>query len=148
MTMPQIPEGKHRPSLEETVIDLLESIALEEIAISHLINTEAEKNQAIICKYFNNEKQNGLHNGIQEIIICGQNTSKLMDSIIIKEWLLFRKLETTLEIGLFRKEERSETVCNKQKDDLCLCCNCQNNRNSSCNSNMCGINNDCQGDVF
>lgn len=144
MTMPQIPEEKHRPSLEETVIDLLESIALEEIAISHLINAEAEKNQAIICKYFNNDK----HNGIHEIIRCGQNTTKLMDSVIIKEWLLFRKLETALEIGLFRKDDRCKTVCDKQKGCLCRCCDCQYNRNLSCNSNMCGNNNECQGEVF
>ncbi len=44
MSMPQIPEEKFRPSLEEVVIDLLASIALEETALSHLIHAEAEKN--------------------------------------------------------------------------------------------------------
>lgn len=110
MSMPQIPEEKYRPSLEETVIDLLESIALEEIAISHLINAEAEKNQAIICKLFNDDSYSGLH----ELVKCGENTCKIIDSVIIKEWLLLKKMETTLKIGL----------CEKHKNCLCKCCSC------------------------
>ncbi len=46
MGMPEIPPQHHRPDLYHTIIDLLESIALEETALSHLLNAEAEKNSA------------------------------------------------------------------------------------------------------
>ena len=40
MTMPEFPPQHHRPDLHHTIIDLLDSIALEEIALSHLLNAE------------------------------------------------------------------------------------------------------------
>ena len=48
MTMPEFPPQHHRPDLYHTIIDLLDSIALEEIALSHLLNAEAEKIQYFI----------------------------------------------------------------------------------------------------
>lgn len=49
MTMPEFPPQYHRPDLHHALIDLLDSIALEEIALSHLLNAEAEKIQHFIC---------------------------------------------------------------------------------------------------
>jgi len=48
VSMPLIPEEKFRPNLKEAFIDLIESIALEEISLSHILNAEAEKIQAFI----------------------------------------------------------------------------------------------------
>lgn len=106
MSMPQIPEGKYRPSLEETVIDLLESIALEEIAISHLMNAEAEKIQALVSKLCHDNR----HSFVNDIIACNKGTCKIVDTVIIKEWLLLKKLETILEID-----------CHKEKNGKCDC---------------------------
>lgn len=94
MSIPQIPESKHRPSLHEVIVDLLESIALEEIALSHLINAEAEKLQAFVGKHlhFPTCPSN------KEILKMNQQTSKLMDVIVMKEWLLLRKLEDVMSL--------------------------------------------------
>ena len=43
MSAPEIPERTQ----EESLIDLLESIALEETALAHILNAEGEKIQAI-----------------------------------------------------------------------------------------------------
>ncbi|MFS0559031.1 hypothetical protein [Brevibacillus sp. 179-C9.3 HS] len=92
MSIPHIPESIHRPSMNEVIIDLLESIALEEIALSHLINAEAEKLQAFVGKHldFPTCPSN------EEILKMNHQTSKLMDVIVMKEWLLLRKLEDVI----------------------------------------------------
>jgi hypothetical protein len=92
MSMPQIPDGKHRPCFSEVIIDLLESIALEEMALAHLINAEAEKLQAFVGRDLDfptcpsNSEIMKFNNGVQ----------KLMDVIVMKEWLLLRKFENVL----------------------------------------------------
>lgn len=94
MSMPEIPENCHRPDLSEAFIDLLESIALEEIALSHLLNAEAERIQAIV-----GEKQNFPTNpSNNEIIYFSKTSSNFLDTIIMKEWILYKKLIATLEI--------------------------------------------------
>ena len=107
--MPQIPEGKYRPSLQETVIDLLESIALEEIAISHLINAEAEKTQALVSKLFHDDS----YSLVNELVKCNKATCKIVDTVIIKEWLLLKKMETVLEIdcSFMERDGKCERKC-------------------------------------
>lgn len=92
MSIPQIPEALHRPSMCEVIIDLLESIALEEISLSHLINAESEKLQAFVGKDldFPTCPTNEM------ILKVNHQTAKLMDVIVMKEWLLLRKLEDVI----------------------------------------------------
>ncbi|MDA8442982.1 MAG: hypothetical protein M0Z55_11485 [Peptococcaceae bacterium] len=107
MSMPQIPEEKHRPTLEETVIDLLESIALEEIAISHLLNAEAEKTQVLVSKLCQDDSGNFLN----ELAKCNKTSCKMVDTVIIKEWLLLKKMETVLEIDMRLKDKNGKCEC-------------------------------------
>ncbi|MFI3213173.1 MAG: hypothetical protein R3Y24_07505 [Eubacteriales bacterium] len=92
MGMPQIPDGKNRPSFDQTIIDLLESIALEEMAIAHMMNAEGEKTQELIKRF-----------GCCDIGFCQlQSSSKssqiLINGLIMKEWLLVNKMANILEI--------------------------------------------------
>lgn len=100
MGMPEIPEGKNRPSLDNTIIDLLESIALEEMAIAHIMNAEGEKLQEIIKKY--NHK---------DICSCNleqsfKNSRSMVNSLIMKEWLLLVKMNSILELKEENKQEK------------------------------------------
>jgi hypothetical protein len=99
MSMPTIPEELFRPTLGEAVIDLFKSIAMEETAISHLLNAEAEKIQAFVGLQldFPTNPTN------QDILKFNQSVTKLVDVIVMKEWLLFRKLETSMEILALEK---------------------------------------------
>ncbi|WP_416829201.1 hypothetical protein [Ectobacillus polymachus] len=92
--MPTIPAEPHRPNRKEIIIDLLESIALEEIALSHLLNAEAEKIQAFVgeCKDFPTEPTNC------EILQFNREATRFVETILMKEWLLLRKLENVLEL--------------------------------------------------
>ena len=93
MSMPTIPEENYRPSKNEVVIDLLKSIAMEETAISHLLNAEAEKIQAFVGKGldFPSCPSN------EFILKFNGQTTKLVDIIVMKEWLLLRKMESAIE---------------------------------------------------
>ena len=93
MSMPHIPKQPHRPDKEEVTIDLLESIALEEISLSHLLNAEAEKIQAFVgeCLDFPSKPSN------KEIIDFNKEARRFVNSIVMKEWLLLNKLDDVLD---------------------------------------------------
>lgn len=94
MSMPQIPEGKHRPTMQQTMIDLLESVALEEIAISHILNAQGEKTQEVIKKYATcNISYEQLQHG------CS-GTQDMLHALIMKEWLLYIKLRAVMDLPL------------------------------------------------
>ncbi|RTE00423.1 hypothetical protein EJQ19_31400 [Paenibacillus whitsoniae] len=92
MSMPTIPPENNRPSLDEVFIDLLKSIALEETAISHLLNAEAEKMQAFVGK----ELDFPTCPSNEDIINFNETVSQFVDVLVMKEWLLLRKLENIL----------------------------------------------------
>ncbi|MFJ8268107.1 hypothetical protein [Peribacillus asahii] len=93
MSMPSIPKEPHRPNRKEVAIDLLESIALEEIALSHIMNAEAEKIQAFVGKHLNFPT----HPESRDIIKFNKGVNQLLETIVMKEWLLLKKLENVME---------------------------------------------------
>ena len=94
MGMPQIPAGTYRPTWNETVVDLLESIALEEMAIAHIMNAEGEKAQEVVRRYAEREI------GHRELHRSCRDAQSMMNSLIMKEWLLFTKLNTVLDMDV------------------------------------------------
>lgn len=118
MSMPTIPPEPHRPNLKEVTIDLLESIALEEIALSHLINAESEKIQAFVgeCLNFPTCPTN------KEIIKFNKGVSELLETIVMKEWLLLKKFDNVLEFydSLVCCNEPHQKKCKKD----CRCKKC------------------------
>lgn len=94
MGMPEIPDGKNRPTLDETIIDLLESIALEEMAIAHILNAEGEKLQEVIKRY---SFKDLCFDKLNENCKCTQG---ILSSLILKEWLLLNKMEKVLELRI------------------------------------------------
>ena len=109
MSMPQIPEEKHRPCLKETVIDLLESIALEEIALSHLVNAEAEKTQTFVCMA---KDKHSCHKE-KDFLEFNESIRRIIDTVIMKEWILLKKLENVLQIDY--KCDDKENDCRHHK---------------------------------
>lgn len=93
MGMPQIPDGKHRPTFDKTIIDLLESIALEEMAMAHIMNAEGEKIQEITKKY------NCKDICFTQLLESFDGTVSVLNSIIMKEWLLYNKMKMVLELS-------------------------------------------------
>lgn len=92
MGMPTIPENFNRPTLDETIVDLLESIALEEMAIAHIMNAEGEKLQEVIKRFGSKEL---CYYQLQDN--C-DSTKQIINSLIMKEWLLLTRMNSIMEI--------------------------------------------------
>ncbi|MEK0317679.1 hypothetical protein [Cohnella sp. 56] len=91
--MPRIPEEPFRPSKEQVVVDLLKSVALEETAIAHLLHAEADKWKAMIAA-----SASGTECRREQILErSGEQAVKLLDVVIMKEWLLLRKMEAAMD---------------------------------------------------
>ncbi|MCK8826733.1 hypothetical protein MWH25_03110 [Natroniella acetigena] len=87
MSEPVIPDRTQ----EEALTDLLESIALEETALAHFMNAEAEKVQAIAGMM-----EDGTVGPVQAIELQ-KSVAKVMRTPIKKQMLLQFKLEDVLE---------------------------------------------------
>lgn len=115
MSMPTIPPEPHRPNRKEVVLDLLESIALEEIALSHVLNAESEKIQAFVgkCHDFPTNPTS------KEIIKFNRGVNQVLETVVMKEWILLRKLENVLDF-------HEPDICHKPKKCSSNCChNCK-----------------------
>lgn len=86
MGMPKFPDGKDRPNKQQVIIDLLESVALEEMAAAHLLNAEGEKLQAVVQKYTCNQIN---YCDMEQVWSSAQ---RMINSLIMNQWLLINKL--------------------------------------------------------
>ncbi len=115
MGMPQIPEGTNRPSAEELLIDLLESIALEEMAISHILNAEGEKLQAVVASY---------KNEIADLCAVDKMTESIhttISDLIIKEWLLLNKFNNIKDYAVYIDNTKKTKECLPKCNHECKC---------------------------
>lgn len=92
LSLPNIPDIIPEINLDrEDVINLLlASIALEEIALSHILNAEGEKLQAIIMQDCS----------LANILLVNKSVNRTLKNVIKKEMLLQMKLEEVLEIEI------------------------------------------------
>ncbi|MFI3313037.1 MAG: hypothetical protein R3Y62_04050 [Eubacteriales bacterium] len=104
--MPQIPEGVHRPNHHQLIMDMLEAVALEEMATAHLLNAQGEKMQAIVHQ-FNHCKidQQAMENGCMAV----QN---MLNTLIMNQWLLFNKMNMAIQF---------QTTCDPLPDPYEIC---------------------------
>ena len=95
MSMPNIPNITPEIKLgrKDSLNLLLTSIALEEIALSHVLNAEAEKLQFVLRQKAS----------LKDILKINKSFERVLRSVIKKEMLLQFKLENVMEL-----EEESE----------------------------------------
>lgn len=129
MSMPNIPDINPDICLcyEDVINLMLSSIALEEIALSQIINAESEK---VIC-FINHF---GKCNSNEELIKLNTSVEKVLHEVGIIETLLLTKLKTIVEIYDFKDE------CNIHKLSKHCCNECE-----KCNFKNCNCENDCSG---
>lgn len=93
MSMPRIPEMPKIPEipLNSAISLILVSIALEEIGLSHIINAEGEKIQAVV------EAVTCGKADPKELFAVDRNVNNVLRTIIKKEILLELKMTEALE---------------------------------------------------
>lgn len=79
--------------LHKTVLTLLESLAAEESALAGIVRAEGERIQAMI------RVGDGVTEPGEPVLLPERaGASRLLDTVLMNEWLLLRKLEQVLEI--------------------------------------------------
>lgn len=97
MSQPTIPNITPTISvtIEQSVSLLLASIALEELALAHILNAEAEKIQFVVGTL---DVRPGAVPTISDILTINSSVRRTMQDVIKKEMLLQFKLENVLSI--------------------------------------------------
>lgn len=97
-------------SLNHVLFDLIKSVANEEEALALLIEAEADKIQAFIGNHseFPTKPSN------KEILDLNRSVTQMLETIVMKEWLLLKKLERTLEVIHIPREDCGD--CNDCDD--------------------------------
>ncbi|GKU78117.1 hypothetical protein [Paenibacillus sp. L3-i20] len=93
--------GDSIPTMSEALSHLIESIALEEKALSQLVVSEANKIEAFVGK----QQNFPLHPSSDEIIRFNHSVISVLDSIQMAEWLLFKKLHTISQLSVWSEEK-------------------------------------------
>ena len=81
MSMPQIIPGTG--TRWQAITDIIASIALEQTALSHILNAEGEKLQMVIAKSIN----------VEELLCVNKSVNRMVDSITKLEFMLQSKLQ-------------------------------------------------------
>lgn len=132
MSMPNIPNITPNISLTrcETIDLLLTSIAMEEIAFSHILNAEGEKLQSILKKK---------SSCIEDYWKTNESVNQMLRTIIKSQLLLQMKLEDVINLDQKnncgtcdckdenRRKRKHSCGCCEYLDDLCTCDECVEN---------------------
>ncbi len=94
MKFPEFPDISQKNTINDTIIDLMNSIIKEEEALSQLLTAEAKKIEAFIGK----KKDFPTAPTNLEILSFSHSINQVVETILMKEWLLYRKIELTLQL--------------------------------------------------
>jgi hypothetical protein len=104
MSMPQFPD-KPSTTLEGSVTQIITSIAMEELALSHIINAEGEKIQYVLGSLSGAPRKTTPH-PIKELIKINESVQDMLSTVAMNQMLLFGKLSAAMH--LLRKNNCAE----------------------------------------
>lgn len=96
MSMPSFPPCGADMTKDEALTMIIASIAMEELALSHIVNAEGEKLQYVLGTLPGGPK---VCAGPQEILAVNRSVTDLLNTVMQNQMLLKGKLETALEAG-------------------------------------------------
>lgn len=95
MSMPTFPTGMNTPTLEEALNQVISSIAMEELGLSHILNAEGEKIQFILGTLEGSQLEYPA--SINDILSIDESVRKMLETILFKNINLKVKLSETLD---------------------------------------------------
>ena len=93
MSMPEFPEFDPEMKCDYALSMILASIAMEELALSHIINAEGEKLQYILGTL---ESSGDLQPTMNEILLINQSITCLLDSVSQNQMILKNKMDKAI----------------------------------------------------
>ncbi|MFC3747105.1 hypothetical protein [Paenibacillus sp. GCM10012306] len=102
------------PAKDEAVSHLIESIASEEKALSRLLETKAEQ-----IRVFSKQNQDQKSSSTAaDTIQFNKSITQFMDSVVMSEWMLLKKLETVLQLDQEKWKGYSQEKSRKELRNL------------------------------
>lgn len=86
-------DENNQNQLNDALTQLVKSIAIEEEALATLMRAEAEKTLAFVGKDQNLPTQPST----SEFIQFNQTVTKILDSILMAEWMLMKKIDSVMQ---------------------------------------------------
>ena len=93
MSLPAFPDSTNTPSREEVINQIISSIAMEELALSHILNAEGEKLQYVLGTL---EGSGGLNPSIDDIVKVNDSVKDLIEAVTFSQMFLRAKLKDAL----------------------------------------------------
>ena len=116
MSMPSFPPCGADMTKDEALTMIIASIAMEELALSHILNAEGEKLQYILGTLPGGPK---ICVNSQEVLAVNKSVKDLLDTVMQNQMLLRGKLEMALEAGGHRPGPPPEPPCPCAPDYPC-----------------------------
>jgi hypothetical protein len=98
---PEVTIGRPEPSFDNVINQIISSIAMEELALSHVLNAEGEKSQYIINILAKERKQKIT---VDHITQSTESAYRMLNQTLRTEMLLERKLAGALNASPLKKE--------------------------------------------
>ncbi|MCL2611298.1 MAG: hypothetical protein FWE02_06445 [Defluviitaleaceae bacterium] len=113
MSLPVFP--KEKIGRKNAINQILSSIAMEELALSHIINAEGEKLQFVLgtlkeCKPLESPT-------IEQVLQVNQSVKDMLDVIISKQILLKSKMQSALAASIHEDEDENEDEDGDEDED-------------------------------
>ncbi|MFF2015243.1 hypothetical protein [Paenibacillus sp. NPDC058177] len=101
------------PAMDEAVSHLIESIASEEKALSRLLETKVEH-----IRVFSKQNQDQSSSTAADNMQFNQSVTQFMDSVVMAEWMLLKKLDTVLQLDQEKRKGYSQEKSRKELGNL------------------------------
>jgi hypothetical protein len=130
MSMPSFPVYDPNITCENAINMILTSIAMEELALSHIMNAEGEKLQAVLKHLELPGNQCGGKYPVDELLKVNKSIADLLDSVSQNQMLLKSKMERALEAlsdpSCCKQSKPDKPPCpdNPNPDKPCACKKC------------------------
>lgn len=93
MSMPEFPTPNPELTQQQALTMILSSIALEEVALSHIINAEGEKIQFVLSQNTCDKQSFDL----EDVLAVNKSVSSLLEMVMQSQLILKNKMEKVLE---------------------------------------------------
>ena len=100
--MPNFPFNPEQLTREDAINQILSSIAMEELALSHILNAEGEKLQYILGTL---EGTTPPEATIEDVLKVNDSVQKMLQTAMQKEMMLSNKMETALGASITYGED-------------------------------------------
>ncbi|MCL2253796.1 MAG: hypothetical protein FWC09_05060 [Lachnospiraceae bacterium] len=96
MSMPKFPEIPGL-SLEDSMVQIISSIAMEELALSHIINSEGEKIQYVLGTLETGTGSSGQKISLEDILKVNESVKDMLGAVSMNQMFLLGKLSAAMD---------------------------------------------------